>query len=54
MSQTRVIGGVAAGGATLASLPVTGSPVVAMVVAGAAMMIGGLLMVRAARYRRIA
>jgi LPXTG-motif cell wall-anchored protein len=51
MSQTRVIGGVTAGGATAASLPVTGSPVVALLVAGAALVIGGLLMVRASRYR---
>jgi LPXTG-motif cell wall-anchored protein len=52
MSQPKVIGAAAAGGATAASLPVTGSPVVSLAIAGAAMVIGGLLMVRATRFRR--
>ena len=51
MSQTKVVSTVAAGGATAASLPVTGSPVVALVVAGVALVIGGLLFVRAGRYQ---
>jgi LPXTG-motif cell wall-anchored protein len=54
MSQTKVVGTVAAGGATAASLPVTGSPVVALVVAGLALVIGGLLIVRASRYQHSA
>jgi LPXTG-motif cell wall-anchored protein len=52
MSQSKVVGTVTAGGATAASLPVTGSPVVAIVVAGLAMIVGGLLMVRASRFQR--
>jgi LPXTG-motif cell wall-anchored protein len=53
MSQPRVVGTVVTGGATAASLPVTGSPVVTMVVAGVAMVVGGLLVVRATRYRQV-
>ena len=51
MSHTKVVGTVTAGGATAASLPVTGSPVVALVVAGLALVIGGLLAVRASRFQ---
>jgi LPXTG-motif cell wall-anchored protein len=51
MSQSKVVGSITAGGATAASLPVTGSPVVAIMIAGAVMVIGGLLMVRAARFQ---
>jgi LPXTG-motif cell wall-anchored protein len=47
MSQTKVVGTV-----TAASLPVTGSPVMTLVIAGAAMLITGLLLVRAGRFRR--
>jgi LPXTG-motif cell wall-anchored protein len=52
MSQSKVVGAAAAGGATAASLPVTGSPVVAIVATGVALVVGGALLVRAARYRR--
>ena len=52
MSQTKVVGTVVAGGATASSLPVTGSPVPAIVATGVAMLVGGLLMVRAARFQR--
>jgi LPXTG-motif cell wall-anchored protein len=54
MSQTKVVGTVVTGGATAASLPVTGSPTVALVVAGVAMVVGGLLFVRASRFQRSA
>ncbi len=54
MSQTKVVGTVVTGGATAASLPVTGSPVVALVVAGVAMVVGGLLFVRSSRFQRSA
>jgi LPXTG-motif cell wall-anchored protein len=54
MSHTKVVSTVAAGGATAASLPVTGSPVTALVIAGVALVIGGLLVVRASLYRRTA
>jgi LPXTG-motif cell wall-anchored protein len=52
MSQPKVLGAVTAGAATGVSLPVTGSPVVPMVAAGIAFVIGGLLLMRASRYRR--
>ena len=48
MSHTKVVGTV-----TAASLPVTGSPVVTLVIAGAAMLVSGLLLVRAGRFRRV-
>jgi LPXTG-motif cell wall-anchored protein len=54
MSHTKVVSTVAAGGATAASLPVTGSPVVALVAAGVALVVGGLLVVRASRFQRSA
>jgi LPXTG-motif cell wall-anchored protein len=54
MSQTKVVGTVVTGGAAAASLPVTGSPTVALVVAGVAMVVGGLLFVRASRFQRSA
>lgn len=50
MSGTKVTGVIVTGGA--ASLPVTGSPVVAIVAAGIAMVVAGLLMVRAGRFQR--
>ena len=52
MSGTKVTGVVVTGGATAASLPVTGSPVFAITVAGMAMLVAGVLMVRAARFNR--
>jgi hypothetical protein len=48
MSHTKVVGTV-----TAASLPVTGSPVVTLVIAGAAMLNSRLLLVRAGRFRRV-
>jgi LPXTG-motif cell wall-anchored protein len=54
MSQSKVVGAAAAGGATAASLPVTGSPVFAIVAAGLAMVVGGVLLVRAGRFQRSA
>ena len=51
MSHTKVMSTVTAGGAAAASLPVTGSPVVALAVAGLALVIGGLLVVRASRFQ---
>jgi LPXTG-motif cell wall-anchored protein len=54
MSQTKTVGTVAAGGTAAASLPVTGSPVIALVIAGIALLIGGLLVVRASRFQRSA
>src|SRR3712207_9363948 len=52
MSQTKVLGPVAAAGATAATLPVTGNNVVTAVLVGLALVAGGLLMVRSARTRR--
>ena len=54
MSSTKVTGVVVTGGATAASLPVTGSPVFAIVVAGVALVAAGFLMVRASRFNRSA
>ena len=45
MSGTKVTGIVVTGGSTAASLPVTGSPVFAIVVAGVALVVTGFLMV---------
>ena len=50
MSGTKVPGVVAGGAA--ATLPLTGSPIVAIVVAGVAMVVTGLLLVRSSRYNR--
>jgi hypothetical protein len=52
MSQSKVVGAATAGGATAASLPVTGSPIVAIVAAGLFMVVAGVLMVRAGRFQR--
>lgn len=52
MSHPKVITTVVTGGATAASLPVTGSPIVMMVLAGAALVVGGFLMLRAGRFSR--
>jgi LPXTG-motif cell wall-anchored protein len=52
MSQTKVTGTVVLGGATASSLPVTGSPVTMIVLTGLALVVGGLLMLRAGRYQR--
>ena len=54
MSHTKVVSTATVGGATAASLPVTGSPVVALAVTGLALVIGGLLVVRASRFQNIA
>jgi LPXTG-motif cell wall-anchored protein len=50
MSNTKVIG--AAGVATTPTLPVTGSPTLAIAIAGCAMLIAGLLLLRSGRLRR--
>lgn len=52
MSGTKVTGVVVTGGATASSLPVTGSPVFAIVITGVALVVTGLLMVRASRFNR--
>ena len=52
MSQGKVLGGTAAAGATVASLPVTGASITPTVLVAAALVVGGLLLVRAARIRR--
>jgi len=52
MSQSKVLGPVAAAGATAATLPVTGNNVVPAALVGFALVAGGLLMVRSARVRR--
>ena len=51
MSTPKVLGPAAAAGATVATLPVTGSPIATIVLAGAVLVIGGLLLVRASRFR---
>ena len=50
MSTTKVVG--AAGAATAPTLPITGSPTLAIAIAGCAMLIAGLLLVRSGRLRR--
>jgi hypothetical protein len=51
MSGNKVVG--SAGAASAAgTLPVTGSPTIALVVAAAAFMLTGLLMIRAGRLRK--
>lgn len=52
MSSPKVLGPAAVAGATVASLPVTGSPVTTAVIAGVALVVGGLLLMRASRFRR--
>jgi LPXTG-motif cell wall-anchored protein len=52
MSGSKVTGVVVTGGATAGSLPVTGSPVFAIVIAGVALVVTGFLMVRASRFNR--
>lgn len=51
MSGTKTTGTVVAGGAT-AALPVTGSPVAMIALAGVAMVVVGFLLFRASRYQR--
>jgi len=52
MSGSKVTGIVVTGGATASSLPVTGSPVFAIIAGGVALVVAGLLMVRASRFNR--
>ena len=52
MSQSKVTGTLVLTGATASSLPVTGSPVIMIVTAGLALVVGGLLMMRAGRFQR--
>lgn len=54
MSGPRAVGPAAAAGAAAAgTLPVTGSPTVAIVAAGLLLLITGLLLFRSARNRRV-
>ena len=52
MSQPKVIGPVATAGAAAATLPVTGNPVIPMVVAGLGLVFAGALLVRSTRLRK--
>ncbi len=54
MNQPRAVGpAAAAGGAAAAgSLPVTGSSTIGIVIAGLALLVAGLLLLRSTRYRR--
>lgn len=52
MSQHKVIATTAAGAATVASLPVTGSPAVTTAMIGAGMVLLGLLAIRSSRLDR--
>jgi len=52
MSHGKVLGGTAAAGATVASLPVTGASITPTVLVAVALVVGGLLLIRAARIRR--
>jgi LPXTG-motif cell wall-anchored protein len=52
MSQSKVLGPLAAAGATAATLPVTGNNVMTVALVGFAMVASGLLLVRSARARR--
>lgn len=52
MSQPKVLGPIAAAGASAATLPVTGSNVITAVLVGFALVASGLLLVRSARARR--
>lgn len=49
MSVNKVVPTAAAGAATL---PVTGSPTIAILATAAALMVGGLLLIRASRLRK--
>ena len=49
MSQTKVVGSTATAAAV--TLPVTGNNVVLLVLAGIALVVGGLLLVRSGRYQ---
>lgn len=51
MSTPKVLGPAAAAGATVATLPVTGSPIATIVLAGVLLVGSGLLLVRASRFR---
>jgi LPXTG-motif cell wall-anchored protein len=53
MSQPKVLGPVAAAGASAATLPVTGNNIVTAVLVGFVLVASGLLLVRSARARRI-
>jgi LPXTG-motif cell wall-anchored protein len=52
MSNPKVIGPTAAAGAAAATLPTTGQPIIALVVAGAILVATGLLLLRSSRIRR--
>ncbi|MDT4989112.1 MAG: hypothetical protein QOI74_3206 [Micromonosporaceae bacterium] len=53
MSQSKVLGPLAAAGATAATLPVTGSNTVTVALVGLAFVAGGLLLLRSVRARRV-
>jgi LPXTG-motif cell wall-anchored protein len=53
MSQSKVLGPLAAAGATAATLPVTGNNTITMALVGLAFVAGGLLLLRSARARRV-
>jgi LPXTG-motif cell wall-anchored protein len=52
MSQGKVLGPTVAAGAAVATLPVTGNSVMSAVLVGTGLVLGGMLLVRAARRRR--
>jgi LPXTG-motif cell wall-anchored protein len=52
MSQPKVLGPLAAAGATAATLPVTGNNVVTAALAGLVLVAAGMLLIRSARIRR--
>lgn len=52
MYQPKVLGPVAAVGATMATLPVTGQSVVGIALVGVGLLVAGALLIRASRSQR--
>jgi LPXTG-motif cell wall-anchored protein len=52
MSQGKVLGPTVAVGAAAATLPVTGNSVLSAVLIGSGLLVGGMLLIRAARHRQ--